>query len=146
MPFGIEGWIEVSQWSAADSNEECWCGVVNLGGLVDVADSDSERLFGLSKACVSGDRIVESVAAGRGIPFNPSTQVQDELAKIAAHDLQFGRGEVGGFTHVNWSDISGYPIGESLESSEWTLSFAIAKQLEKRFSPNQIRFVVWFNW
>ena len=107
---------------------------------------DSERLFGLSKACVSGDRTVESVAAGRGLPLNPSPQVQDEIAKIAAHDLQFGSGEIGGFTHAYWSEISGCPIDESLENSEWILPFALAKQLEKRFTLSQIRFVVWFNW
>ncbi len=70
MPFDIEGWIEVAR-NPDTTDTHAWFGIVRLSSLVDVADDDTERLFGLSKLCVTGKKSVDSVAAGRGVPQNP---------------------------------------------------------------------------
>jgi hypothetical protein len=143
--FWIEGWIEVAR-SPDTADTHAWFGVVNLGSLVDVADEDTERLFGLSKLCVSGKKSVESVAADRGVPPNPSEQVRQELESITAHEAKYGPGECGGYTYAIWSEIRAFELTEPPEESQWKLAFALARVLEERFGPDRVRFVVWFNW
>lgn len=146
MPFWIEGWIEVARLPDT-AGEHAWFGVVDLGALVDVADEDTERLFGLSKSCMSG-KAVNALAANRGVPSNPSSQVQRELASIVEHELKHGAGEYGGYTHAIWDEIRGYEltVTEPLESSQWSVPFSIARVLEEEFGADRIRFIVWFNW
>lgn len=145
MPFWIEGWIEVARMPET-ADEHAWFGVVNLGSLVDVADEDTERLFGLSKRCVSGEGPVNALVAGRGAPPNPSGQVREEFAAIAAHEAKYGPGEFGGYTHALWAEIRDYALAEPPGDSQWELAFDLARVLEERFGPERVRFVVWFIW
>ena len=146
MTFNIQGWIEISRWPDSGDEEPAWQGVLNLGSIVDVADSDSERLFGLSKSCVCGARVVDSIAAKRGLPSNPSPQVQDAIKRIRENEALHGEGESGGFTYVAWSEIRHYPIKESQLRSEWCIPFDFSRLLETRIPAQNIRFVVWFDW
>lgn len=145
MSFWIEGWIEVARLPDTDG-EYAWFGVVDLGSLIDVADADTERLFGLSKWCVTGKVSVDALAASRGMPLNPSEQVRRELDRIAAHEAIYGSGEFGGYTYAIWSEIRGYELTVPPEDSQWELAFALARVLEVQFGPDRVRFVVWFNW
>ncbi|ADB15126.1 hypothetical protein Psta_0436 [Pirellula staleyi DSM 6068] len=145
MPFWIEGWIEVARLPET-ADEHAWSGVVNLGAIVDVADEDTEQIFGMSKGCVSGEKSVAAIAAARGVPANPSVQVRRALDEIEAHEAKFGTGEMGGYTWALWDEIRGYALKEPPEDSQWTLSFAFARTLEERFGADRVRFVVWFNW
>ncbi len=145
MPFWIEGWIEVARLPET-ADEHAWFGVVDLGSLVDVADRDTERLFGLSKARVSGEKAADAVAPRRGIPPNPSAQVLAALETIATLEAKFGRGEIGGYTHATWAEIRNYELVEPPGESQWKLPFELARVLEEQFGANRVRFIVWFNW
>jgi hypothetical protein len=145
MPFDIEGWIEVAR-SPDTADAHAWFGVVRLSSLVDVADDDTEQLFGLSKLCVSGKKSVDALAAERGVPPNPSAQVRRELAEIAVHEAKYGPGEFGGYTFAMWSEIRGFELTDPPEGSQWKLAFALARVLEAGFGPDRVRFVVWFCW
>ena len=145
MSFDIGGWIEVAR-NPDTAYVNAWFGVVRLSSLVDVADDDTERLFGLSKPCVSGKKSVDALAAGRGMPRNPSAQVQREMVDIAAHELNYGPGEVGGYTYAVWSEIREVELTDPPEGSQWRLAFALARELEAVFGPGRVRFVVWFCW
>ncbi len=144
MPFWIEGWIEVKR----PAPDAAWFGAVNLGTLVEISDDDSERLFGLSKDCVTGRKEVESLAAGRGVPPDSSGQVARELQANADHEAEYGPGEVGGYTHALWTEIRGHRLADPPPDypSQWAVPFAIARVLEEEFGPKGVRFVVWFNW
>jgi hypothetical protein len=145
MSFWIQGWIEVAR--TPDLTEtDAWFGVVNLSAIVDVADNDSEALFGLSKACVGSHKTVHSLAARRGIPPNPSASVRQEMEWIAAHEKQYGTGEIGGYTYAIWAEISHYKLVETPEDNQWKVPFELARILEQRFGAERVRFVVWFNW
>jgi hypothetical protein len=145
MPFWLEGWIEVARPSEAP-DELSWFGVVDLGAIVDVADDDSERLFGLSKACISGEKSTASLASGRGTPPSPSAQVRRALGEIETHEAKFGNGEMGGFTWALWAEIRDCALTVVPDDSQWTLPFEFARALEERFGADRVRFVVWFNW
>lgn len=145
MPFDIEGWIEIARHPDVE-DEHAWFGVVRLSSLVDVADEDTEHLFGLSKLCVSGEKVVTALAAGRGVPPNPSGQVRRELEDIAAHEAKHSPGEIGGYTFALWNEIRDYQLTDPPEGSQWTVAFALARILSEEYSPERVRFVVWFNW
>jgi hypothetical protein len=145
MPFSLEGWIEVAR-SSETADEQLWFGVIDLSSIVDVADEDSERLFGLSKGCVCGEQTTDSLAAGRGVPANPSAQVRRALDEIAAFEAKFGSGEIGGYTYALWTEIRDYALKVSLEGSQWTLPFAFARILAEQFGAERVRFIVWFYW
>jgi hypothetical protein len=117
MSFWVEGWIEVSD-SPEPAGIHAWSGVVNLGPLVDVADGDSERLFGLSKLCASGENVVEALAAKRGVPTNPSGSVRQDLDWIAAHESEHGPGDFGGYTHATWGEIRTFALTEAPRVSQ----------------------------
>jgi hypothetical protein len=142
MPFWVEGWIEVARLPDT-AHKYAWFGVVNLGSLVDVADEDTERLFGLSKQCMTGEKSVDAFAASRGVPLNPSAQVRHELEEIAAHEAKYGPGEFGGYTHALWAEIQGIKLAEA---SQLRLPFALAAAMAQQFGPHRVRFVLWFNW
>ncbi|HEY3789037.1 MAG TPA: hypothetical protein VGL71_09290 [Urbifossiella sp.] len=103
-------------------------------------------MFGLSKDCVSGKKTVESLAANRGLPPNPSKQVLQEMDAIAAHEAKYSPGECGGYTYAIWSEIRAVELTEPPEGSQWKLAFALARVLEEQFGVERIRFVVWFSW
>jgi hypothetical protein len=145
MPFTLEGWIEVAR-SPETGDEHAWFGTIDLSSIVDVADEDTERLFGLSKDCVSGQKSVDALAAGRGMPANPSAQVRRALDEIAEHEAKFGSGEMGGYTYALWAEIRECALTMPPEESQWTLPFAIARILEERFGADRVRFVIWFSW
>jgi hypothetical protein len=145
MPFFIEGWIEVARDTDVD-DEHAWFGAVALGSLVDVGDRDGEQLFGLSKLCVSGEKAVNSIAAQRGWPANPSSQVRHEMVRIAELEERYGPGEIGGFTYARWGEIRDFPLVDAPSQSQWSLPFALARVLEDQFGVDGVRFVVWYNW
>jgi hypothetical protein len=141
MPFEIEGWIEVAR-----SPESAWFGVVDLMLIVDIADADTERLFGLSRRYVTDEWEEEALAADRGVPPNPSSQVRKAMEEIAAHEAKYVPGEYGGYTHALWAEIRGYELVEKPGDSQLKLAFDLARVLEQRFGPDRVRFVVWYNW
>jgi hypothetical protein len=145
VSFDIEGWIEVA-CNPDTADVHAWFGVVRLSSIIDVADDDTERLFGLSKLCVSGKKSVDALAADRGVPPNPSAQVRRELEEIAAHEVKYGPGEFGGYTFATWSEIQAVALTDPPEGSQWKLPFALARDLEAVFGPERVRFVVWFCW
>ena len=145
MGLDIEGWIEVTRNPDAAA-AHAWFGVVCLSSIVDVADDDTERLFGLSKLCVSGQKVIDALAAGRGVPPNASAQVRRDLDDIAAHEAEYGPGEFGGYTFAVWSEIRAVELTDPPEGSQWKLAFALARELEVVYGPERIRFVVWFSW
>ena len=145
MSFDIEGWIEVAH-NPDTAYANAWSGVVRLSSLVDVADDDTERLFGLSKLCVSGKKSVDALAANRGVPPNPSAQVTRELEQIAVHEATYGPGECGGYTFAVWSEIRAAVLTDPPEESQWKLPFVLARALEAGFGAGRVRFVVWFCW
>lgn len=145
MTFDIKGWIEIAR-NPDMSDVDAWSGVVRLSSLVDVADDDTERLFGLSKMCVSGEKPVNAVAAGRGVPLNPSAQVRRELEAIATHEAKYGSGEFGGYTFAVWTEVREVELTDPPEGSQWRLSFALARELEVVFGPERVRLVVWYCW
>jgi hypothetical protein len=145
MPFSLEGWIEVAR-SPDTSAEHAWFGVVDLSSIVDVGDEDSKRLFGLSKDGVSGQKEIAPLAAGRGVPANPSEQLRRALDDIAAYEAKFGSGEMGGYTYALWAEIRDHALAVPPNKSQWALPFAIARILGDRFGADRVRFVIWFNW
>jgi hypothetical protein len=145
MPFWIEGWIEVARLPDTMA-EHAWFGVVRLSTIVDVADADTERLFGLSRRCVTGNWDGDALAAARGMPPNPSGQVREAMQEIAAHEAKYGPGECGGYTHALWAELRDHELVEQCEDSELKLAFDLARVLEQRFGPERVRFVIWFNW
>ena len=149
MPFWIEGWIEATRTDGPEQDEHSWSGVVQIGPLVDVADDVSEQLFGLSKRLVGSPEASRALAANRGIPPNPSAEVQAVVEEHAAHEAEHGPGEVGGYTYAMWSELSSMRAAlPALSNSDWALVFDLADRLaaDPRLSPHRLRVVVWFNW
>jgi hypothetical protein len=75
--------------------------------------------------------------------------VRKELAAIAAYERRYGAGEMGGYTHATWRELQAVEIEPTaLAESDWSLVFDLVRRLERdpRFSPERIRFVVWYNW
>lgn len=149
MPFEIEGWIEVARLPET-TDIYAWFGVVRLSPLVDVADGDTERLFGLSKQCVSGEMSVDALAdmhaAMRGLPTNPSAEVRRDLERIAALEEKYGPGDFGGYTYAVWSEIRDYVLIEQALDPQLGLAFDFARILEQRYGADRVRFVVWYCW
>ncbi len=145
MPFWIEGWIEVDRTPKSEG-EHTWFGVVRLLSIIEVWDADTERVFGLSKRYVCGECEDEAIAAGRGVPPNPSAQVRRELENIAEYETKYGPGEHGGYTYAVWSEIKKYKFVEQEIEPQLGLAFDLARVLELRYGPEGVRFVVWFNW
>jgi hypothetical protein len=146
MPFWINGWLEVRRGGAEDALS--WSGVLRIGPLVDVADGVSERLFGLSKRLASASN-VDAIAAQRGAPADPSEEVRAELDEQAAHEREFGPGELGGHTHATWLELADQLLDDAVVSdSDWKLVFDIARLLatDDRFKPDGVRFVLWYDW
>jgi len=144
MPFWIDGWLEVRR-----CGEATWSGVLSIGPLVDIGDEISERLFGLSKRWRSAQSQIDPVAADRGIPSDPSEELRATLAQHAAHEKEFGPGELGGYTHAVWSELADLPLDTTaLADSDWRVVLDIARRLaaDPRFAQDGVRFVVWFNW
>lgn len=150
MSYAIEGWVEVTWCQDAEQDEDyAWQSLINLGVLIQVSDAVSEQLFGLSRRCVSGDVETQPLAAHRGIPSNPSPQVQWEMEWIQKHEKQYGPGECGGYTYATWQEIKTIPVGDSaFAESDWRVVFDLVQRLEQsqRYADNQIRFVVWYSW
>ena len=150
MSFCIEGWVETTRLHETEHDEEhAWQGAINLSPLIDIADTISERLFGLSKQCIAGEKFVDSAAAGRGLPDYPSAEVQHEIQEIRNLEKRFGAGEFGGYTHATWYEIKAVAFdSNTLQESDWNLVFDLIRRLEQdyRFSENKIRIVVWFSW
>ncbi len=147
MPFWINGWLEVRRGVAQDAL--AWSGVLRIGPLVDVADGVSERLFGLSKRLASAPSNGDAIAAQRGAPADPSEEVRAELDEHAAHEREFGPGELGGHTHATWIELSDQLLdAAALADSDWKLVLDIARLLaaDDRFKPDGVRFVLWYNW
>lgn len=146
MTFNIQGWIEISRWPDSGDDEHAWQGVLNLGSVVDVADALSERLFGLSRENVQRPHIDNAIAARRGVPPNPSPQVQDAIRQIRANEALYGEGEYGGFTYATWEEIRQCSFNEVSFEEQWCIPFGVSRLLEARCPASQIRFVVWFVW
>ena len=115
MPFWINGWLEVRRGVAQDAL--AWSGVLRIGPLVDVADGVSERLFGLSKRLASAPSNGDAIAAQRGAPADPSEEVRAEFDEHAAHEREFGPGELGGHTHATWIELSDQLRGKPLSTT-----------------------------
>ena len=152
MSFDIHGWIEVTRWLETEVKDEySWQGVVRLLPLLDVPDQVSEQLFGLSKRCVGDGFDSAPFAANRGVPENPSAELAAELASIKKHELQYGTGEFGGYTHATWREIKSFALDDVVVmQSEWSRVFRIAEVMvsggEFPLSDAQIRFIVWYGW
>jgi hypothetical protein len=86
------------------------------------------------------------LAANRGIPADASDEVRREMQVIAAHEAKHGKGECGGYTNATWEELRTYRLVESAEDSPWKIIFDIVRQLEQRYQPKGIRFIVWYNW
>jgi hypothetical protein len=144
MPFWIDGWLEVRR-----GGEATWSGVLSIGPLVDVGDEISERLFGLSKRWQSGQSSIDAVAADRGVPSDPSEELRHELSLHAAHNSEFGPGELGGYTYAKWHELADLDLdATALLDSDWKVVLDIARRLaaDERFGQEGVRMVVWFNW
>lgn len=150
MPFWIEGWVEITVLDKTERDDEsAWQGVINISPLIDVADIVSERLFGLSKQCVAGEKAVNSLAAERGLPDYPSAEVRRNIQEIRNYEESYGRGEFGGYTYATWREIKAVGFeSNALQQSDWNLLFDLMRRLEQdyRLSDSKIRIVVWFNW
>ena len=143
MPFWVQGWLETST-GAVDSNT-IWFPTVNISSLVDSGDEVSEILFGLSKRCRKNkDLIEQSLFAERGLPANASDLIKNEKSKNEKY-----QGECGGYTYASFEEMmhSEFDIREH-KKSDWTLIFGILKSMldDPRFTPKNLRIIVWFNW
>ena len=147
MSFDIHGWIEVTSMEPDDPcPEHAWRGVLKIGPLVDVADDISERLFALSKRCVTENS--SAFAARRGLPVHPSAELRREIEDIAAFEAQYGPGEIGGYTHATWAELKTVVMRADWQSSEWRLIFGFLELLEAdgRYKPDRVRLTVWYCW
>ena len=150
MSFDIEGWVEISRFRGEEQRDEfAWRGAIRLGTIIDTSDDFSEQFFGLSRRCVSGEKVIMAVFANRGIPPNPSQEVRTEIDVIMKHEQQYGQGEYGGYTYALWRELKNIPgFNVMYKDSDWNTVMNMIDQLEKdyRFSDEQIRLVIWFCW
>jgi hypothetical protein len=150
MPVDIHGWVEITRHDEPErSGEHAWQAVLSLGALIDVTDSISERLFGLSKPWLAGTSRVPALAANRGLPTNPSEEVCREIEKIRDLETRFGKGEFGGYTFATWREIEAAGLSDAeLNSSDWRLVFDLIRRLanDDRLSPDKIRLVTYSCW
>ncbi|HYQ02771.1 MAG TPA: hypothetical protein VER96_29070 [Polyangiaceae bacterium] len=92
---------------------------------------------------------VVAVAAGRGIPRDPSPELRCDLDRHASHEREFGPGELGGYTHATWDELAEHTAEVSeLDEGDWAVVFDIGKRLasDYRFGGKGVRIVVWYNW
>jgi hypothetical protein len=149
MPLTIHGWVEITVYDEPErSGAQAWMGFLNLAALIDVADSVSDRLFGIRRL-LSGPRDdgVAAVAGDRGLPLYPSEEVADEIAQIRAATRRTGQEECGGYTFATWREIQAAGFNDAeLRESDWGVVFDLVRRLERdeRFGPDKIRFVVYY--
>lgn len=145
MPFDIEGWIEVNNYAdPTDETEDVWDGVIVIDNIVR-NDTVSEKLFGLSKRCIAHGYTIESLAASRGLPPNPSAHTRMELEKIAQLEQEYGDCGFGGVTHVYWDEIKDFQFNEEeRKESSWVLVFDLMRRLAQKYSG--VRLIAWYNW
>lgn len=148
--FWIQGWVEVTNYIDSEQDgKHAWMSLFNLGTLIVFSDPISEHLFGLSKRTISEEFKSKSYFANRGLPSNPSSEIQREISSIEELEIKHGSGEFGGYTYALWSEIKSIKFDkEILDKSDWKLVFDLVNRLEtdRRYSDNQIRFIVWYNW
>jgi len=143
MPFWIQGWIEISTGEINDNTT--WSPTVNISPLVDSGDEVAEILFGLSKRYRKNKDLIERPwFAERGLPTDASEFVRSEKSKNDQY-----RGECGGYTHASFDELmqSDFDIQEH-KKSDWNLVFSILESMARdpRFTPENLRLIVWFNW
>ena len=91
--------------------------------------------------------MVESIAASRGVPANHSTQVKLDLERIAADEAKYGPGVWGGYTHASWAELKSFTLEPTaFDFPDWKMLFDLVRQLEQRHDPENIQFILWFNW
>ena len=149
MPLAIHGWVEIIRQDESLQSQEHWEAVINIGALIDVADSVSERLFGLSKPAVGDPINVAALAANRGVPPNPSKEFCRDLEEVRDLEGRFGKGEFGGYTFAGWHEVVNLGLSDAeLDSSDWRLVFELVQTLAKdqRLSADKIRLVTYFSW
>ncbi len=147
--FWIDGWVEVTRMLPSEEDEHAWQGVLRVLPLIDGADEISEQLFGLSRAAVTTSEPLEAVAARRGIPPNPSAELRADLDRIAEHERRHGPGELGGYTHASWTELSAFRDScPAVRSSDWATVFDIMDRIasDERFSSARLRLAVWYEW
>lgn len=150
MGYNIEGWVEVTWCTDEEQAEDyAWQSLLNLSVLIQVNVSVSEQLFGLSKRCTAGEITIQSLAAQRGVPANPSWQVKREIEEIREHEQQHGPGVHGGYTYATWQEIKlALDNISALDQSDWQIVFDLVRLLEQnqRYTADQIRFIAWYCW
>ncbi len=154
MGVDIHGWVEVSQLDRERRTEEhAWGGVISISAVIDSCDEVSQLLFGFSKQALTGGALpYVPIAANRGLPPNPSGNVQQDLKDIRDLEQRFGPGEFRGYTHIDVTEIESidwrsYGVS-NLESSDWSLLFRMVwlMRSDHRFADAGIRIVCWISW
>jgi hypothetical protein len=154
MGIDIHGWVEVSHLDPDRRAEEyAWSGIISLSAVIDCCAEVSQLLFGFSKLALTGGPLPYApIAVNRGIPLNPSSDVQRELKNIQDHERNFGSGEFLGYTYIDAIEIDSidwrsYGIA-NLESSDWWLLLRMIRLLrsDHRFTDAGIRIVCWVCW
>ena len=142
MGIEIFGWIEIAKHPPDGRG---WTGVVALGSLVDQADEVSNALFGFGR--VPGT--IVPVAARRGLPRDPSPDVQRDVQEIRKFIQEHGDEQFLGFTYIRYeevmsADLKAFGI-KKLSSSDWALVFGLIDRIRatERLSRASIRIVCW---
>jgi hypothetical protein len=154
MGIDIHGWVEVSHLDPDERAEEsAWAAIISVDSVIDTCDEVSQLLFGFSKHALSGGQLPYiPIALNRGIPPNPSDEVQRSLNAIEAHERQFDPGECRGYTHIDFSETEAvewrnYGVTDP-ESSDWWVLFRMIRLLssDHRFANAGFRIVCWVSW
>ena len=145
MGIDVEGYIEIRY---SDNDNEvlgAWQGVVNISPLISHADVDTDNIFGISKHRSCPD----PVAANRGLPQFPSqlvTLALDDWREFEKKESNFSFDELFVFTYISLQEIESHDLDKNLDGSQWEIVFDIMRTLGKRFSPKNIRVVLWAYW
>jgi hypothetical protein len=139
MTYDIFGWVEVAKRSEDTGS---WLAVLDLSEIVGHPDEFSRNVFGLSKWTQG----VNAPFFERGLPENPSREVQDELASIAMLELEEW-GDLGfhGFTYATLEEIKRISIPSG---SSWDLLLIKISmlQLDSGYSDSEVRLIIWALW
>jgi len=154
MPLDISGWVEMSRLDSRERDSEySWSSLLCLDCLIDGADEVSEALYGLSKRALTGaDLGFTPIAAGRGLPPNPSEAVVAAVQKIRRHEEKFGKGEVLGFTFCGYEELLSGDLANrgslDIASSDWSIVVRIIEgiRMNARFDDAGFRIVCWASW
>ncbi len=136
MPIDVEGWVEFSPYKEKkeQDDEYSWLSWMDISSIIEFNDEINWVLMGNPRDFNSNASKFNPIAKNRGFPENPSSYLKSDIKWIIEHETKYGKGELFGFTNINYSEIENinwkndYDI--KIEESDWGKLFELVDKFK----------------